>query len=65
MTMGEKLTVEREKRGLSQSQVAQLCGVSKMAISQYEHDKRTPRDEIKKKLSTLYKVSVTNLFFAD
>ena len=60
-TIGNKL---RELRGdRSQNEIAQECGVTAMAISQYERDERIPRDEIKIKLARLFNTSVENIFY--
>lgn len=35
-TMGERIRALREARGLTQTQLGELCGVSKSAVSQWE-----------------------------
>lgn len=56
----------RELRGTKpQQEVADACGVTKMAISQYESGMRVPRDEIKVRIAKYYGVSVESLFFAE
>ena len=60
-TLGQHL---RELRGdRSQVEVAQALGISKMALSSYELDKRIPRDSIKIKIAEFYNVSVQDIFF--
>lgn len=60
-TIGSKL---RELRGnRPQDEIAQACGVTAMAISQYERDERIPRDEIKIKLARLFNTSVEQIFY--
>ena len=60
---GRKL---RELRGTTpQQEVADACGVTKMAISQYESGARVPRDEIKVRIAKYYGVSVESLFFTE
>lgn len=61
-TIGQHL---RELRGeRSQAEVAQALGISKMALSSYELDKRIPRDSIKIKIAEFYNVSVQEIFFS-
>lgn len=56
----------RELRGTKpQSEVAEACGVSNMAISLYESGERIPRDETKIALAAFFKVTVESIFFAD
>ena len=42
MTLGERLKEEREKRGLTQQDVADEIGVTKQAIFSYEKGVRSP-----------------------
>lgn len=61
MSMGEKL---KKLRGHKRREVvAAEIGVSVSALAMYECDKRTPRDETKRKLAAYYGVSVQDLFF--
>lgn len=61
-TIGQHL---RELRGeRSQAEVAQALGISKMALSSYELDKRIPRDSIKIKIAEFYNISVQEIFFS-
>lgn len=63
MEIKDKLIEFREKKGLSQTEVASIIGVSPSAISNYEQGIRVPKDSIKKKLSELYEVGIVELFF--
>lgn len=61
-TTGQML---RELRGpRSQQAIADAVGVTKMAICDYELDKKVPRDNIKVRLAKLYGKSVEELFFS-
>lgn len=61
-TIGQRL---RDLRGdKTQIEVAQAVGITTMALSQYESDKRVPRDSIKIKLADFFKVGVQELFYA-
>lgn len=63
MTIGEKL---KELRGnKSRKIVAENLKITESSLSNYENDYRVPRDEIKKKIATYYKVSVEKIFFSD
>lgn len=44
MTFKDRLRLLREKRRLSQEELAKQLGVSKSAISMYENGKREPKD---------------------
>ena len=66
--MPEKRTIGQRMRDLRgsrpQIEVAQAIGITAMALSSYETDKRVPRDSIKIKLAEYYKTSVEALFFS-
>lgn len=66
--MSEKKTIGQRMRDLRgsrpQIEVAQAIGITAMALSSYETDKRVPRDSIKIKLAEYYKTSVESLFFS-
>ena len=53
----------RENKRLSRVSVANSVGVSKSAIAMYERGERVPKDDIKKKLASLYGRSVSTIFF--
>ncbi|HVG34539.1 MAG TPA: XRE family transcriptional regulator [Pyrinomonadaceae bacterium] len=44
--VGDRLAEAREARGLTNASLAELLGVSTTAISQYEHNKVSPRPEV-------------------
>ena len=60
-TVGEKLTILRGQR--SRKEVAEAWGVSPSAVAMYEQDNRTPRDEVKVRISKYYGISVGDIFF--
>ena len=66
--MPEKKTIGQRMRDLRgsrpQIEVAQAIGITAMALSSYETDKRVPRDSIKIKLAEYYKTSVESVFFS-
>lgn len=62
MTVGQKLANLRGSK--TQEEVATACGISVSALSMYEQDERTPRDEVKIRLASYYGVSIESLFFA-
>lgn len=57
-TLGQRLRMLRERRGLSRQEVADRIGVTYWAVCKYETDKRTPDCETVKKLADLYEVSI-------
>jgi Zn-dependent peptidase ImmA (M78 family)/transcriptional regulator with XRE-family HTH domain len=54
--VGARLREAREARGLTIVSLAEMLGVTKQAVSQYEHGQQTPRPEVMTKL-----VAVLNL----
>ena len=61
MTNGERLKYLREKKGLTQKDVAIKLGLEPAAISKYELDMREPNIEALKKLATIFNVSIDYL----
>jgi transcriptional regulator with XRE-family HTH domain len=61
--IGERLRELRKDAGLSQQEVAEKIGVTKMAVSNYEQGIRVPRDAVKVRLADLFEQSVVGLFF--
>ena len=54
----------REARGdKTLKEVATAIGISTSALCMYENTNRKPRDDIKVKIATYYKMSVGTLFF--
>lgn len=58
---GEKLRELREKRGLSQKELADKIGTHKNAISNYESGKRVPPADILQNMASFFYVSVDYL----
>ena len=65
MTVGEKISLLRKKRGLTQFQVAEKLDVSRQAISKWESGSAVPSIDNLKNLGRLYGVSVDNLLNED
>ena len=51
----------RLEKGISQSDVASVVGITRQAVSHYEHGIRNPRLETCKKLADFFEVSVPYL----
>lgn len=62
MTLGKRISAARKKEGLTQAQLAKLCGVATITIQQYERDKRQPRNGMLEKISTILKTDPFQLF---
>lgn len=60
---GEKLKVERKKKGKTQKQVAEDVGISMIMYSFLEQGLRKGSDETKKKIADYYEKTVDELFF--
>lgn len=61
----ENLKAAREKRGLSQKEVAESIGVAKSTYSLYESGNREPNVQTIKKISDLLSVSADDLLGID
>lgn len=59
--IGKRLRELRGERKIEE--IAELCGVTKSAISNYEQGIRIPKDSIKVKLAQCYGKTVAEIFF--
>lgn len=59
--LGEKIWRLREKRGLSQEEFAELLGVSRQTVSNWENDRATPDAYKLKQLCEVLRVSADEL----
>lgn len=62
-TVAERIKEARLERGLSQTELAKLCGISDSSIQMYEIGQRVPRDTLKIKIAEVLKKPVQDLFF--
>ncbi|MFV3013930.1 helix-turn-helix domain-containing protein [Clostridium botulinum] len=60
-TLGERIKEERLARKMTQTDLGNICGVTKYTISLYESGKSTPNDDIKNILANYFKVSMDYL----
>lgn len=51
MTTGERIRAERQKAGLTQKQLGELCGIAEPTIRRYELDKLKPKRETLQKIA--------------
>ena len=65
VNFGEKLRQLRKARGLTQSQLAELLGGSKMMISSYESGTRFPPYPTLVKIASIYNVTTDYLLGAE
>ena len=61
--IGERIKKNRIRLDLTQEQLAEKVNVKTSAISMYETGERMPRDETKKRLATLFGMTIDELFF--
>ena len=54
----------RQKRGLTQNEVAKLTNKTVTFIWMLEHGKRNASDEMKKKLAKIYNCEIADIFLA-
>lgn len=61
----DRLTLMREKAGITQGELANRIGVTQSAIAYYESGKREPSVQVAIKIAQYFGVSVEWLFFAN
>lgn len=61
MTLGERLRSLRERKNLSQTELAKWMNLPNQSISNYERDYRKPPFEVIQKLADFYEVSIDYL----
>ncbi len=61
MTFGDRMKELREKRKMSQKDLAERIGIAKSAISFYESDDRFPSYEVLIKVSRIFNVTTDYL----
>lgn len=61
MTCGDKIAALREKRGLTQEDLASKIGISRASLSHYEKNRRDPDYTTLTKFADFFKVSVDYL----
>ena len=61
MSVGERLRALRGER--TQEEISKELGITKSSYAMYERGERTPRDEVKVRISNYYGVSVQELFY--
>ena len=59
--VGKKLTALRGNK--TRKEVSQELKISESALAMYESGERTPRDNVKIRISNYYKVPIVELFF--
>lgn len=57
-SIGLRLQKLREARGLSQDEVAEACGMSRVALTRYENGTRIPQTRYAAQLAAFYHVTV-------
>jgi Zn-dependent peptidase ImmA (M78 family) len=62
--IGIKLKEAREARGISAVSLAELIGVSKQAVSQYENDKQSPRPEVLNEIASQLNLPISYFKFS-
>ena len=62
---GKRLKRLRKERGETLEYASKAIGISRSALSMYENGERSPRDEIKVKISKYYGKRIEEIFFAN
>lgn len=61
LLIGDKIRQLRDKHDIKQQDFAKFLNIGKSTLSQYENGNRVPNDEIKKKISDFFNVSIDYL----
>lgn len=61
MTIGELIRLARKEKGMTQKQVAELCGMADSAIRKYESGSQTPKLKTLQRIATALGVSYWDL----
>ena len=61
MTIGDKIIIQRKKKGLTQQALADLCGISKRTVASYETDGRIPHNATLRKIASALGCTCTYL----
>lgn len=61
MTIGEKIKTLRQKKGLTQKQLGDLCGMADSAIRRYENGRAKPKIETIEKIANALSVPLNKL----
>ena len=64
LTIGEKIKHLRNKRNLTQKELAKMSGIAVISLQQYESNKRTPKTEQIIKISNAFEVPI-DFFLVD
>lgn len=62
MNTKNKLKTERERIGLTQTEIAKTVGISIRAYKMYESGERIPRVDVAKRIAKILKSKVDKLF---
>ena len=65
MNIGSKIKLFRLKRGLTQKQLGDLCGMADSAIRRYESNRGNPTEKTLQRIATALDVSVLDLMGSD
>lgn len=61
MGTGERIRSARKKRGMTQKQLGQACGIDEANIRKYEADRQNPKFETLQKIASALGVSIAKL----
>ncbi len=61
MGTGERIRSARKKRGMTQKQLGQACGIDEANIRKYEADRQNPKYETLQKIAAALNISVAEL----
>lgn len=65
MTIGEKLALLRERKGITQERLSEILGISRQSVSKWENDISFPETDKLIKLSKLFECSIDFLLNED
>lgn len=62
LTSGERIKIARMEKGYSSEKLAELMGVTRVAVSSWENNKTSPSAEKQRKLAEILECSLSELF---
>lgn len=63
--VGERIRKLREKKNMTQTELAEILGVSRQAVNNYETGDAKPGDELRVKLCQILGCDIVKLFFEE
>lgn len=63
LSIGEKISIFRKRKGISRKQLAEILGVSPQTISNYENGVTSPETPMLSTIATVLDIKLDNILF--